>query len=317
MTKPLFGPYLLDSSLALGTLSRCREEWPGKTIAIIESLRAASEPPSWDHHWTDGSETVLSLHRAGDSYLLRFPGLADFMVQPQARRISVVARGTATDDATLEHLLIDQVLPRYLAHEGMLSLHACAIKLRGKCLLVLGSSGAGKSTLAAFMAAAGHTLLSDDCTLLRIDDGRALAMPTYPSLRLLPDSIDALDLGGADLQPMAHYSRKQRVIGRASDASGLMKPVDHLVILDAAEALDSQPKLHPMTVAEACLAMVRHSFQLDPTDMPRIASHLRTCSAIARTQPAFHLRYPRRYDRVADVVALLERHVAGRPAMPA
>ena len=188
----------------------------GSNIEVSELPRTNIDQCVWDHHWTDDDEVVLSLARQGDDYLLRFPDLADFLLQPTASRITVVQRGDDTDDASLEHLLIDQVLPRYLAHEGLLSLHASMLTVGGRCVLILGNSGAGKSTLAGFLAAHGHGLLSDDCSIVELDGARTLATPNYPSQRLLPDSIEALHPQGyAGLRPMAHYSDQQRVAAPA------------------------------------------------------------------------------------------------------
>ena len=171
--------------------------------------------------------------------------------------------------------------------------------------------------MAGFLSARGHGLLSDDCTIVEVEAGRALATATYPSLRLLPDSIDALYPSGTDLRPMAHYSPKQRVAAQqAGDGRLPTLAVDGLVVLEVAEPASDDVALAPMTAAETCLALVRHSFQLDPGDKPRMAAHLRRCSGIARMLPAFRLHYPRRYDRAPEAVAAIEAHVAALPAPP-
>ena len=312
-----FGPCVVSTDLRLDALPHFELETGLACIQATSSAAPFTVDPHWLHHWIDDDEVVLSMARQGPDYFLRFPDLADFLLEPDASRITVVHRNVDTDDATLEHLLIDQVLPRYLAHEGLLSLHASALTIDGKCLLILGKSGAGKSTLAGFLAAHGHGLLSDDCTIVEVEAGRALATATYPSLRLLPDSVDALYPAGADLRPMAHYSPKQRVAAQqAGDGRLPTLAVDGLVVLEVAEPASDDVALAPMTAAETCLALVRHSFQLDPGDKPRMAAHLRRCSGIARMLPAFRLHYPRRYDRAPEAVAAIEAHVAALPAPP-
>ncbi|QIL20529.1 hypothetical protein [Thermomonas sp. HDW16] len=309
--KLQFGPWWIASETALSSLAYAMARAVGKTIEIVEAPQLF-EPQSWHHHWTDDNAVVLSLARQGDGYLLRFPDLADFLLQPHASRISIIQRNASTDDATLEHLLIDQVLPRYLAHEGMLSLHASTLVIGGKCVLILGKSGAGKSTLSGFLAVRGHTLRSDDCTLVELDGSLALATPTYPSLRLLPDSIEALYPAGTDMRPMAHYSSKQRVVPQAVDTGLPTLPIDGFLVLDNAAPANAAP-LTPMTAAESCLALIRHSFQLDPGDKRRMATHLHMCSEVARMLPACRLAYPRRYDAMTDVASLIEAHVSAMP----
>ena len=289
------------------------EPGQGNSIRVDQTHQVALTALAWIHHWIDGNETVLSLARFGDDYLLRFPDLADFLLQPHATRISLVQRCAGSNDATLEHLLIDQVLPRYLAHEGMLSLHASALVIDDKCILILGKSGAGKSTLSGVLAARGHTLLSDDCTLVELDGSHVFATPTYPSLRLLPDSIEALYPLGAEVRPMAHYSSKQRVVPQAGDIDPPTLPIDGLFLLDTPGEAAAAVTLDPMSAAETCVALLRHSFQLDPGDRPRMAAHLRRCSEVARRLPACRLDYPRRYDQMAGVAAAIEAHVSAMP----
>jgi hypothetical protein len=54
-----------------------------------------------------------------------------------------------------------------LAWRGDLPLHACAVEIAGKTILLCGPSGAGKSTLCATLVADGACLLSDDLTVIR------------------------------------------------------------------------------------------------------------------------------------------------------
>lgn len=57
----------------------------------------------------------------------------------------------------------------------MLHLHASAVALSGRAVLIMGPPGAGKSTLSLVLMAMGAGLVSDDQTLLRVQDGQLLA----------------------------------------------------------------------------------------------------------------------------------------------
>jgi hypothetical protein len=61
---------------------------------------------------------------ASGSWLVdAFPDLAKFLLLPGNGRIPVVAVASA-DDNTFDHMLPDQVLPRFLTHRGQLLVHA-------------------------------------------------------------------------------------------------------------------------------------------------------------------------------------------------
>ncbi len=55
------------------------------------------------------------------------------------------------------------------------TLHASTVALEGRAVLISGPSGAGKSDLALRLLDRGFTLVSDDQTIVRKDNGRVLA----------------------------------------------------------------------------------------------------------------------------------------------
>ena len=55
------------------------------------------------------------------------------------------------------------------------TLHASTVALDGRAVLISGPSGSGKSDLALRLLDRGFTLVSDDQTIVRKDDGRVLA----------------------------------------------------------------------------------------------------------------------------------------------
>lgn len=306
-----FGPGFLDCQIALASLP-----WgtPSEPYAVIKVAMVADPCATsmWVHHWLDADEITLSLARDSDHYWLRVPKQADFRLDPTSCEVMCSPLAPDLNDATLEHLLVDQILPRYLAHLGYVALHAAMLQVDGRTLLITAPSGWGKSTLAGLLALRGHALLSDDCSLLELADDRVIATPTYPSLRLWPDSAEALYPSGANTAPMAAYSDKQRVHGTAVHMDA--QEVSALIVLgDPAESLD-QPAFSPLRAVDACLALVRHSFQLDPGDKPRMATHLRTCSEIARRVPAFRFDYRRDFAQADAIVAALQAHAGTLPA---
>jgi hypothetical protein len=123
----------------------------------------------------------------------------------------------------------------------------------------------------------------------------------YPSLRLFPDSIDAVMAGAATAGPIAHYSNKQR-IDVAGTRDAVLSPLKINALFSiAAPAQDDRIAFRRLSVAEACMTLVENSFALDPVDPIQARGRLRDASALARQVPAFEIAYPRDYARLPDV----------------
>ncbi|MCA0995148.1 HPr kinase/phosphorylase [Alloyangia pacifica] len=83
-------------------------------------------------------------------------------------------------------------------------LHATAVAVAGRALLIQGRSGAGKSGLALEMMARGARLVADDRVVLTLEDGTLWAAPPAP----LAGLIEARGLGilHADHLPRAEVA---------------------------------------------------------------------------------------------------------------
>lgn len=274
-------------------------------------LLASSEPaPGPDLElelWEDqvGLLTVSADSRDADHYRLRFADQAAVDVYPGRRQIREALPAPGVSQDTRDHFLADQVLPRILAHEGRLVVHGAAVKVGGRAIVILGDSGQGKSTLAASFSSAGFGLLGDDATVVSRQGGRIGVRAVYPSLRLQPDSIDALYSEAPHSESVAHYSPKRRIRVPVPTDSGEAELAALFVI---AQPVEAQIAVEPLSAAQASIALITNSFALDPTDLERAQAKLEAASACAREVPAFAISYPRDYARLPDVrAAMLEQ----------
>lgn len=283
------------------------------TIDIDVGDSHASPDVQWNHHWLDGEVTVLSMSRQGTDYLLRVPDYADFLVQVQPCRVVVSAYGSP-DSTTLEHLLLDQILPRLLAQCGELVVHASALAIDGRHALFLGPSGWGKSTLAALLQRNGHGVLSDDCVQLMMTGTRLHAVPTYPSLRLNADSLDAVFANTADTTPVASYSEKHRLAVAPQRLPATSVAVDVLYVLGDPAFCGDSIFITSLSPTEVCMALIQHSFRLDLGDRAATVAQLARCSEIARVTPAFRLDYPRDFARHDQLTRTICSHIVALPA---
>jgi hypothetical protein len=112
-------------------------------------------------------------------------------------------RGSWPPDMSLEDALTYLLGPIFgfiLRIRGFTALHASAAIINGYAVAFVGGGGAGKSTIVAALARAGHGVLSDDIAVLEETSGTFRIKPSYPQIRLWPDSVSIL-FGTKDALP--------------------------------------------------------------------------------------------------------------------
>ncbi len=203
--------HVIDSDivLSLSAADRQRADHRFQVMADGPSGRIHPRKAVQQHVVPDGS-VWMSVARHPLGYRFHFPALADFYVSQDGRDIRC-SPAPSIPGHTIEHLLLDQVLPRVMSHHGRTVLHASAMKHGERAIIFLGDAGWGKSTLTASFCGMGLPLITDDCLLLDEGDEQVMGVGSYPGLRLWPDSLRSLDRHEDAHAHVSHYSSKQRL----------------------------------------------------------------------------------------------------------
>lgn len=308
MNTYLFGDQTLQSTIHFRELPR--QTGPTNSPPIQVQLHAPCQPGhyDWQHEWKESDDTVtlsLAAHPAG--FLLRVPEFCDFILNTEQRIVQVLPHDIL-DEPTIEHLLVDQVLPRLLAHEGHLLLHACAVDVNGRTVLFLGKSGWGKSTLAALFHHAGYRLYSDDCVLLRQQGGDWQALATYPSLRLYEDSISDIFADDSSLSPVSEYSDKQR-IALTIEHGQTIPPLHAMYFLSSPETTAADIQINTMRPGNTCIELIERSFRLDLGNRQHSRQLMQSTAALTQDIPAYRLSYPHDFKNNPRLLERLIQHV--------
>lgn len=241
---------------------------------------------------------------AADARLVCFADAALGRVDRARRTLAIAPLGDEACGATLRHLLIDQLLPRAVADQGRLVLHASAVAVEGRAVLFLGASGRGKSTLSAAIARSGAELIGDDAIVFDTGGGHPRVRAIHPGLRLLPDSLAAIGPAGQTPSMVASYSEKLSVRPPAMAVQGRdWLPVAAIFVLEAQAIGDGTIRHRQLACADAAIALVANSFALDPSDGMRAGANLARAASVAGSIPVIALHYPRDYARLSDVEA--------------
>lgn len=252
--------------------------------------------PHWYHRWDrPDREAWLRFGRLGGGvHVLRFPGLADF-------RISQASIECWTEEdvpaPTLEHLLLDTVVPLLLSLQGELVLHGSAVTNGTATVAFVGPSGSGKSTLAAYLVTRGWRLLADDALVIRPSRGGRRIMPAYQGLRLWPDSANHLYPGYEGTTPVAHYMDKLRVSPPDAAWPPPETPLKTVFLVEPG----ARPFVERVRARDAVIALTSSSFQLEVDDPVAIESSLARISDLVRSVQVMRLSVPRDWARLPEV----------------
>lgn len=291
--------------LTAGVPVASAEEW---RLRRSDGRLPIRPPRRWFHRWRqpDGSRW-LSFARYPGGYVLRFAGLADFDVRPDAHGIHGY-RAHTTPEHTFNHLLLDQVLPLIAGGAHRLALHASVVDVDGRAVAFLGASRRGKSTLAAALARRGHPVLSDDCCVLRRTASGFEVAPTYPGLRLFPENMTGMFGGtGGPRVGVAHYTSKQRIVPMEIGAGFSHQPIPlgALYVIASHAGLDpaAGPRIDTRSSRESVLEIVGVTFYLDVSDGAQAREGFELAAAAASVCPVRVLTFPWNLDAIDGVAA--------------
>jgi hypothetical protein len=261
------------------------------------------------HRYTFEDGTVWTeFYRCGDGYLLRFPDLADFEVSADGT-VVVSHPVEDVDDATVEHLYVNQLVPLALSRQGRPAFHASVVTVPGGAVAFLGKTGMGKSTLAASFALHDAAFLTDDALIIEEAKDGCRALPSHASLRLWEDSVDALLAVETPQAAPVSYSTKTRLLaGDALAYSEESQPLLAAFVLESADASDVT--FQALAGLDRYMAWLGNSFLLDIEDHELLAQHFEWTHRISGAVPTFALDYPRDYGMLPDVRRAVQQHVA-------
>jgi hypothetical protein len=158
--------------------------------------------------------------------------------------------------------LMGPIIAFVLRLRGITCLHASAIAVDDRAIVLFGLAGAGKSTTAAAFALRGFSVLSDDVAVLADQGERFLVQPGYPRVNLWPNSVRSL-FGSPDALPRITPTWDKRYLalgqhGREFQSQPL--PLGTIYILGEREAKLTVPVIEDLAGHEAFTTLVANTY---------------------------------------------------------
>lgn len=246
-------------------------------------------------------------------YLLTQADVARYLVT-DGRRIVVEPQGGS--EADVQSLLIGPVLAAVLQQRSVTTLHASSLATTVGAVAFLGRTGAGKSSLAYALMKLGYPMMADDVTGVVVEDGKPWAVPGFPRVRLLGDSLRSL---GAVALASGGSDGKMQVAAETYHAA--RSPLAACYLLD--DGPGAGPGEEPAAVVRVAAARAfrwlgRHTYRrkrLRP--FGTLAAHFQVLSALAVGTPIFGVTRPSPRPDLRDLGASIRDHLVSLGAEPA
>ena len=157
----------------------------GSDLDLDDATRVRMLAPSAELPWpTDGAERILQEGAPGsplERFAERHPdaglrlfaaGFGEAVISADGRLVTGLPREERP--GRFERLLVGRVLPWTALVRGLEVLHAAAVTIEGRAVLLIGQSGAGKTSVALRLVLAGAEFLTDDVLAVDRDPGARL-----------------------------------------------------------------------------------------------------------------------------------------------
>lgn len=224
---------------------------------------------------------------APGAFVLQMDGVARFFV---SNGTDIVIERDGGSDHDIAMSMLGSVLGALLQQRDIATFHASAFATSTGAVLFLGPSGTGKSTSLAAMTKRGYAMLADDLTgVVLDDDGRATALPAFPTMRLWKNSLTALKwqcrAERRVREGMARYLVAAPKFHRAPLA------IRALFSVDTASAAGIE--MRPGSVSTALSQLIRYSFRKRfQRRLRQEATQFRIASAMAEQVPLVNVSCP-------------------------
>lgn len=267
-------------------------EGGGDPLEVTESARSTHNPGDqrlllWSP--SPGQPLDAELWFNGVGFRLRI-GAADwFSVEPAERRIEIPVDGGLRSEERLWGIPI--VL--CFRARGDLPLHAAAVEVDGGAVLLAAPRTYGKTTMAAAFHRAGHRVLSEDTSCLRLGP-EPTVVPGPAMLRIRRDVAAALDLPRAR-RLAEDFDRVHYALDDPGDCTPV--PLRAVVFLDEGPGAG----LETVNVHEAIRDLWALSFRVPTED--DVSRSFAGVTDLAGAVPVLRFRRLLRLDKLEDDVA--------------
>jgi hypothetical protein len=315
------GEWIVESTVPLPELTPATDGIADCRFEVLPAGEGLASEHKWFRRISPDNQPWISFADSGEDCLVRFHDQGDFLIARDGKNVMCQPLpGTA--ESTIRHLFLDQIIPLLLSRIEPLVLHASAVLTADGVVAFVGKSGQGKSTLAACFGRNGFRIISDDYLVLRHMapgavmgnlTGKWSAVPSYPGVRLWPETSEGIFSVPAGNGEIADYTDKRRVsdpklVPFARGAS-VLRCLCFLTD-DEETSYPGTPMIASLAPKQAFVKLVRCTFNLDVRDNALLERQFAAIGQICAQTHCFALDYVRDFAHLPEVTRLIVEQAA-------
>jgi hypothetical protein len=254
---------------------------------------------------TDSGYTV-KIYGAEDAFELNYTDGTQFLLNGSATRVwGRCPPGFGVD--YLATYLRGPVMGFVLRRRGITALHASALNICGRAIVLCGESECGKSTIAAALALRGKPVLCEDVTALRMSGDAFCVEPGYAQVGLWPDAVETL-LGASDALPRLTPSWEKCFLpldGERARFEPNEQPLGVIYLLAPRTASEDAPRIEQVSPREALLGLVQNTYMNWLLDRKQRAAEFDFLSTLVKRIPVRRIVPHRDAARIAALCDLI------------
>ena len=234
--------------------------------------------------------------------------------------------GKPGDGQSMEDLatyFLGPVMGFTLRRRGTTALHASALCIDGKAVVLTGEAGAGKSTTAAALALRGFPVLCEDiASMEEVDSGFSVEVG-HPRVCLWPESVEML-MGSKDALPLLSPNWDKCYFPLDGEMGSLemrKRPLGAIYMLAPREKSANAPRVESLSSREVLLELVQNTYMNWILDRGQRAAEFALLSRLIAEVPVQRIvphADPSRIGSLCELIAADARAVlAGKSRMAA
>jgi hypothetical protein len=275
-------PQRCDSDIVL-ELGSVAPEWV-RAARILPAQTIYADPTPAQNG--DSGYTIRAFG-AQEAFELTYPDGAQFLIGSSTTRVW----GHCPPGFEMDYLatyLRGPVMGFILRWRGVTALHASALSLGGRAIVLCGESQSGKSTTAAALALKATPVLCEDVTVIKLSGHTYCVEPGYAQVGLWPDAVETL-FGTADALPRLTPSWEKCFLPLDGDRARFEpeeRPLGVIYLLAPRSGLEGAPRIEQLSPREALLGLVQNTYMNWLLDRRQRAAEFDFLSALVTRIPA-------------------------------